>query len=104
LLKTDSPGPGNNFSSALQTPGFFNDLITPRKEDMVVSKCWSPGQDARIITEASLVDREAKGPLASCVVPHVEGIRLQSSSGKSSALPFYAMIVTSMRKHTGSLS
>jgi hypothetical protein len=59
LLKTDSPGPGNNFSRSEKTPGFFNDLITPRKEDMIVSKYWSLGQDARIITETSLVDREA---------------------------------------------
>jgi len=98
LLKTDSPGPGNIFSGSERTLGFFNDLITSRKGDMIVSKCWRFRQGARIITETSLVDREAIGPMAPCAVPDVEGTYLRSTNAKNSALPFYATIVTSMRK------
>ncbi len=104
LLKLDLPGPGNNFSTLEKAPGFFNDLLTTRKGDKIVSKCRRLGQDARIITETSLFDREARGLLGSCAVPDVEGIRLQSSNGKNSVLPFYAMLVANMRRRARCLS
>jgi hypothetical protein len=69
-----------------------------------VSRCRSLGQDARIITETSLVDRDVRGPLGLCGVPHVEGIPLQFSNGMNSVLRSYAMTVMSMKRCTRCLS